>query len=88
MESVGSYAQGRQMGLWVGYHKNGQKRFEGELEGPQRVGSWVFWHQNGQKQSAGEFHSGKRQGAWRGWSRDGADDPEVTGIYLGGERVE
>jgi antitoxin component YwqK of YwqJK toxin-antitoxin module len=88
MEAVGSYERGRQVGLWVGYHKNGQKRYEGELAGPNRTGPWVFWHQAGQKQSEGEFVRGKRQGAWRGWTRSGADDPEVSGVYLDGERVQ
>jgi antitoxin component YwqK of YwqJK toxin-antitoxin module len=72
-------------GEWVGYHKNGQKSYQGRMEAGVPVGPWVHWYENGQKKAEGELAAnGKRTGPWRLWYEDGRPDEELSGEYVNG----
>lgn len=55
----------------VGWHRNGQKRFEGNFKDNHKQGLWKAWYANGQQVWQGHFIENKREGQWVFWYTSG-----------------
>jgi antitoxin component YwqK of YwqJK toxin-antitoxin module len=54
----------------IGWHGNGQKRWEGTLKDGERHGKWTKWYKNGRKEREGTFKDGELISA-ECWDKDG-----------------
>ena len=54
-----NYKDGKIDGLWVFWHKNGQKLYEVNYKDGKKVGLQAGWHANGQKEMEGNYKDGK-----------------------------
>jgi len=57
------YKEGRMNGLGVLWHKNGQKRNEGNFKDGKRCDPWIGWHENGKEKLEGRWQDGKNLSA-------------------------
>ena len=79
--------QGRRMGAWETFFRNGQRESMGERvwvpesHGSLRTGPWTFWHENGFQRSQGNYSNGLREGPWVFTNPDGSPDTKRTGTY-------
>ena len=55
---------GTKHGKWTNFHKNGQKKEEGEYKDGKEQGKWTEWYANGQKKMEGEYNNGALIGIW------------------------
>lgn len=63
---------GRQQGMWVEYHPNGQIKSKGEYLNGKRILEWVFYHPNGKIEQKGKYDKkGKAQGPWKWYYESG-----------------
>ena len=68
----GRLKNGKEEGLWVKYHDNGQLWSKGEYKNGKKEGSWVLYWDNGQLHDTGEYKNGKKEGPWVAyWSNGG-----------------
>jgi hypothetical protein len=76
----GSYAGGRQDGLWTYYYRNGQMKEEGHYDRGLKNGIWVEWYPDGELMWKGSWEKGKRQLEYSGAKADlkfiGDDHPD------------
>jgi antitoxin component YwqK of YwqJK toxin-antitoxin module len=90
----GEYKGGHKVGVWTQWYRGGQRASSGERvwvpdrRASERHGMWTTWHENGQKRSAGTYDRGSREGHRDAWGVDGTIDPQETGEYRDGLRVE
>ena len=81
----------------VGWHKNGQKSYEGTFKDGKPNGLGTQWYDNGKKMAEGTFKDGKEDGKWTGWHengqkkkegtyKDGKEDGLVTGWFENGQK--
>jgi antitoxin component YwqK of YwqJK toxin-antitoxin module len=56
----GSYANGKQEGLWTYFYKNGQMKEEGHYKQGIKDGMWVEWYSDGEIMWKGEWKEGTR----------------------------
>jgi len=70
------------------YWANGQMQSRMEQRDGVPDGKAERWHANGSKQAEGDLSDGRMEGAWQFWSADGTPDPERTGTYRDGQRIE
>ena len=84
----GTFKDGNQDGLWVGYHENGQLEFKGTFKDGKREGPWVFYYDNGQLSLEGTYKDGKADGPWISFNEDGTVDEGWTGTWKDGVKVE
>lgn len=61
----GRFLDGKQHGLWIGWHKNGVKESEGSFEKGMPIGGFTIWHDNGAVAVAGQYsYDWKPDGKW------------------------
>lgn len=61
----GKFLNGKQHGLWIGWHKNAVKESEGNFEKGIPVGKFTAWHDNGAVAVSGEYYfDWKMDGKW------------------------
>jgi TonB family protein len=66
MEGAFLDLQGRQrVGKFVGYHENGQVRYQKYYEQFKLQGNYVEFHKNGKKLIEGQYFQGNKKGEWR-----------------------
>lgn len=53
------------------WHKNGQKKAEGNLEDGKEDGLFSAWYENGQKMGEENWKDGKKDGPWTQWYESG-----------------
>lgn len=58
-------------GVFVYYHRNGQKSSEGEYKAGKNVGEWTYWFKDGTKRSGGNFVKGDKEGEWQYFHKNG-----------------
>ena len=63
----------RKDGKLTTWHKNGQKRSEGDYVDDKAIGKWTYWYDDGQKKSQGEFKDDKKIGKWTCWDEAGKE---------------
>lgn len=67
----GSYLDGERDGLWVWYHDNGKKSFEGSFQAGVPVDRHKYWYSNGQVQMMGKYEAGEMSGRWDYYDMNG-----------------
>ncbi|MEM6672828.1 MAG: hypothetical protein AAF726_08275 [Planctomycetota bacterium] len=78
----GSWAQGRRVGEWTFYHREGPPSRVGTFVDGLEEGEWIEYHSNGQRMRVGRYERGQAVGEWRGFYRQG--ERQFTGKYVGG----
>ena len=58
----GSFINGKEDGLWIGWWEKGQKWSEDNYQDGDLHGLSTKWHENGQKMNEGSFKDGKEEG--------------------------
>ena len=76
---------GKRIGMWETFHKNGQSESRGRYEDDKREGRWQSWSDSGRLVRDGAFLDGKQEGAWSGWNPDGTRRSEQ--YYSQGRRT-
>ena len=61
-----------------GFHKNGQKKGEGNFKDGKRDGLWTEWHKNGQKWTETNWKDGKPNGLATEWYENGQKEVEAN----------
>ena len=67
------------------FHKNGEKRMEGNFVNGKRDGEWMSWYANGVIWSKGYFEKGLRTG--KSWAYYPSGKLYLKGSYENGEKV-
>ena len=75
---------GQKHGLWIGFHSNSKKKYEGHFVDGEREGVWREWYKNGQLMMDCTFKNGRREGSWKSWHENGQRFNE--GHYVNDER--
>jgi len=94
LREEGRYADGHRVGVWTQWHPGGQKASAGqrvwdpERGASLREGPWTFWWPNGNVRARGRFERGLRTGPWEVRIDTGRLDPERSGVYAAGERLD
>ena len=78
--------EGKHAGDWVGYHENGQMKYECSYVGGKRDGKILEWFKNGQKRVDGTMVGGKLQGEVLIWNADGTLNEADSGTYSAGKK--
>jgi antitoxin component YwqK of YwqJK toxin-antitoxin module len=86
--SKGNYKDGEKDGPWVKYFNNGKLFFKGNYKDDKKQGPWVWYHDNGQLQSKGNYKDEKMDGPWVWYKLYGTVNPEYTGTYKDGVKVD
>ena len=95
-KTQGSFRNGKEEGLWVGYHDNGQLWYKGTYKDGKSEGPWVSYHDNGQLSLKGIYKDGERDGPWvryhdngqlwqKGEFKDGKMDGPWVEYYKNGQ---
>ena len=84
----GKLKNGKKVGPWVSYHKNGQLYEEGTFKDGKKKGPWVEYWRNGELGSKGTYKDGKGEGPWVGYHEDGTVNQEWTGTFKDGKKVK
>ena len=80
----------REVGPWLWWYPNGERREAGTVENGKRVGEWTQWYPNGQRRSRGvrvydaRTHASPRDGVWTFWHENGSI--LARGVYTLGQR--
>jgi antitoxin component YwqK of YwqJK toxin-antitoxin module len=70
------------------YYENGQKKFQGNVEGEKKVGEWQYFHDNGQVMREGVYQSGEPTGIWKEYYRSGQIKSEGKYVIVGKNGVK
>ena len=84
----GKLKDGKKVGPWVSYLKNGKLSLKGTFKNGEWDGPWVRYRKNGQLSSKGTYRNGKWDGPWVSYNKDGTIDPKRTGTYKDGKKVK
>jgi len=72
MQSSGNYKNGKIVGRWKWYFKNGKPRATGGFDSDEnKHGEWIRYHKNGQLWDEGYFEHGKKKGTWKVFDENG-----------------
>ena len=66
----GKIKNGKKVGPWVEYHRDGWLEFTGTYKNNKRHGSWVSYHTTGRIQK-GTYKNGKKHGSWVSYRHNG-----------------
>ena len=70
---------GKKIGIWERYHKNGQLWSKGLFKDDKKEGIWEYYHYDGQLSSKGLYKDGKYDGIWESYYSNG--QLESKGLY-------
>ena len=72
MQSSGRFKDGKIVGQWTWFYKNGQPRGTGGFDDEERKhGEWKRYHANGQLWDEGRFEHGKKKSTWKVYDEAG-----------------
>lgn len=69
-------------------YENGQKKYEGAVQGGKKVGEWKYFHDNGKVSRQGVFQGGEPTGLWKEYYRTGQVKSEGKYTIVGGNGVK
>ena len=72
----------------ISYYADGRPRAEVSYRDGLPHGPAVEWYPDGATAARGRYEEGERVGPWTFWREDGSVDPERSGLYLAGRRLE
>ncbi|OUT79433.1 MAG: hypothetical protein CBB82_01185 [Betaproteobacteria bacterium TMED22] len=82
--SQGSIVNGRQVGAWIAYWKNGQISSRGNYKNGEQNGSWLYYYDNGSLWSEESWKKGIQDGPWITYWDNG--QLKSKGNYKNGKR--
>ena len=82
MKKEEHYKEGKKVGLWVVWYKNGQIKKKGNYKDGRKVGLWISFVEDGQVKIEGNYKDGKKVGLWRMWYDQVENDKLVEGDDL------
>lgn len=69
----GEYQGGKPVGVWTGWHRNGQKKVTGALKAGMPVGEWTVWYADGTPREVSRYDDqGRPTGTWTLHYADGS----------------
>jgi antitoxin component YwqK of YwqJK toxin-antitoxin module len=88
----GSYLDGERDGVWIWYHANGKKSFEGAFQAGIPVDRHKYWYPNGQVQMTGKYEAGEMTGRWDYYDVNGLlslqlDYKEGQVVRINGQKI-
>jgi antitoxin component YwqK of YwqJK toxin-antitoxin module len=83
VEVLAQFKDGKQDGLYLGWHENGQKSAELIFKNGKPDGLATEWHENGQKGAEATYKYDKMYGLSTAWHENGQKSAEVT--FKGGK---
>lgn len=81
-EHAGQWSEGRRVGRWTWWDRQGNKVMEGEYADGDKSGVWLEWR-DGRKTSEGSYVAGKQVGEWTRWYDTTGQKQSVT-TYVDG----
>lgn len=78
LKKEGSFSQGKSIGTWKIYNKEGQLIFIENYKNGNEHGIWKAFFSNGNIKIEGEFVYGKRQGPWKVYTENGVLQKLIT----------
>jgi len=70
-KTLGYLKNGQKEGTWLGWHKNGKKKFKQGWEKGNYHGVFNVWYDNGNVQVNGQTKEGEVDGSWKQFYRNG-----------------
>jgi antitoxin component YwqK of YwqJK toxin-antitoxin module len=70
------------------YYENGQKKYQGNVDGDKKVGEWVYYYDNGDKLREGVYQDGEPVGIWKEYWKGGQVKSEGKYVIVKGEAVK
>ena len=70
-KTLGYLKNGQKEGTWLGWHKNGKKKFKQGWEKGNYHGVFNVWYDNGNVQVNGQTKDGEVDGSWKQFYRNG-----------------
>ena len=86
--ATGEFDDGQRTGSWSYWYENGNLQMAATYANGKANGSWTSYHENGSIAAQGAFLDGELSGPWTVWTEDGEIDPDGTGTYVDGEKVD
>jgi antitoxin component YwqK of YwqJK toxin-antitoxin module len=86
--AAGSWEAGKRVGPWSFWHESGALGSVGSYVDGVGSGTWTLYHESGWKWAEGPWVNGEPNGHWNVWNEDGSLDPEGTGTYVDGVKVD
>ena len=86
--ATGEMVDGKRIGSWTYWHDNGNVWMNATYADGVANGPWTNYHEDGSLAAQGAFAGGELDGPWTVWTEDGAVDPDGTGTYVAGEKVD
>lgn len=86
--ATGEFVDGQRTGTWSYWYENGNLQMDATYAGGKANGPWTSYHENGAIAAQGAFLDGELSGPWTVWTEDGEIDPDGTGTYVDGEKVD
>ena len=83
----GHFEKGQRDGEWIGYHPNGQLRYQGTWINGRQDGHWKSYFEDGRKGSIGRFENGKKDGYWQVYTLGGDFSSKYSGTFKNGLKV-
>ncbi len=77
-------SQGRRQGTWVGYHPNGQKRYEGQFKNDKCQGTFTYYQMDGSLYATNTFDKSGTKALNKTYAPNGTII--ATGYYLNQEK--
>ena len=82
-----TYKDGKLDGPFISFHPNGQLEFKVQYKDGKKHGLSVGYHPDGSIGYEGFWKQNSRDGLWKGFYSDGSIDPNLTGIWEDGRKV-
>tara|TARA_Y100001934_G_C11754095_1_gene496101 strand:- start:73 stop:486 length:414 start_codon:yes stop_codon:yes gene_type:complete len=79
---------GKKEGLWLSYWSNGQLHAKIYYKAGKRHGLYLNYRMSGVLRGKGTYKNGRREGRWVYLDRYGNYDPEFSGTYRNGSKIE
>ena len=84
----GNYLNGKEHGVWFGYHDNGKLMYRWTYKNGQRHGTSIWCEEDGRLSSVGDYYDDKLQGYNLSYQVDGSIWEEETGFYENGKKIK
>jgi antitoxin component YwqK of YwqJK toxin-antitoxin module len=82
----GEYRNDKRFGVWVFYHLNGKKSFEGKFIDGEPDGEHLYYYENGKVKWTENYTLGTKQGTWKKYDEYGMEVLSI--VYKEGEEFK
>jgi len=75
-------------GAFRAWYEDGTLEAQGSFLAGVEVGPWTRWYPDGTTRERGSYLFGRKEGVWVHRHCDGSIDPELSGVYEDGRRID